>query len=139
MITFLFFSFFSFTRPCAKPSAACQHVCIVCHPLGCSRASWVTAGGAAHTHLIIWCYYCYILHPVVLVARKKTRCVRFVCTLCYIGTELYRRGQNSGVMTKQHAISNPSDERSWCSVREMMENRVQNKGLVHYLLHENVD
>lgn len=45
-------------------------------------------------------------------------------------------------MTEKHAILNPFDEKSWCSVREMMEkmeNRVQNKGLAHYLLHQNVD
>lgn len=113
------------------------------HPLGCFRASCVATGGAADTHLITWCYYCYILHSVVLIARKKnSKCVRVLCTLCYVGTELYRKGQNSGVMTEKHAILNPFDEKSWCSVREMMEkmeNRVQNKGLAHYLLHQNVD
>lgn len=96
-------------------------------------------GGAGDKRLIIWCYYCYILHSVVLIGRKEQnktpKCVRFVCTLCYIGTELYRKEQKSGVMTEKHALSNPFESKSWCSVRKMREN----KGLFQYLLHQNVD
>lgn len=70
MVSFFFLLFFFFfTRPCANPSAACRMVCAICPPAGtfsCIRC-------AADTHLIIWCYYCYILHSDVLLGRKKPK------------------------------------------------------------------
>lgn len=107
-------------------------------PVSTNRVHHVPPPGGAGDKFLIWCYYCYILHSVVLIGRKEQnkipKCVRFVCTLCYIGTELYRKEQKSGEMTEKHAISNPFESKS-CSVRKMREN----KSLFQYLLHQSVD
>lgn len=136
----IFFPHFPFTRHCAKkPSTARQRECIVCHP--CSHACVATRGRWRQTSYPMVLLLLY--SPLSCIGRKEQnktpKCVRFICTLCYIGTELYRKEQKSGAMTEKHAITNPFDSKSWRSVRKRRENRVQNKGLFQYLLHQNVD
>lgn len=134
MIFFLFFFFLlhvTVQNPPLSVStyASCALSCIICS----HRGRW------RHTsdHMVLLLLY----SPLRCTYRKKKnpKCVRFVCTLCYIGTELYRKKKrNSGVMTEKHAISNPFDLKWWCSVRKLTESRAQNKGLFQYLLHQNV-
>lgn len=128
--SFLQFFFYFYTSLCKNPPL----------PVSTNHVHHVPPqGGAGDKFLIIWCYYCYILHSVVLIGRKEQsktpKCVRFVCTLCYIGTELYRKEHKSGEMTEKHTISNPFESKSWCFVRKMREN----KGLFQYLLHQSGD
>lgn len=134
MIFFFFPPPFSFTRHCAKPPSTSWQRARAAGTFSC--VTWRHQGRWRQTyHMVLLLLYC----PLSCTYRKggkNPKCVRFVCTLCYIGTELHRKGWT----TEKHAISNPFDFKImvW-RVKDDGEYRVQDKGLFRYLLHQNVD